>query len=170
MTTDFIVIDNVTYYQFEDTQIYASIHGKCANKLTGKVFSDNKQNTGYLAIFFRNLVTGKARRMSVHRIICSVYHKNLDPSSFTQVDHINGNKHDNRACNLRFVTPKQNSYYKNHEQNIKWKAPRYSDYKKATIILLKELGYSNHKIAKCVGIHPSTVAPFLKQNNKKDTI
>ena len=42
---------------------------------------------------------------SVHRLICEAFHDN--PSNKPTVDHINRNKQDNRACNLRWATRKE---------------------------------------------------------------
>ena len=42
-----------------------------------------------------------------HSIICLTF-QGKRPSKRHQVGHINGNPHDNRARNLRWVTPKQN--------------------------------------------------------------
>ena len=43
---------------------------------------------------------------SVHRLICETFHEN--PDSKATVDHINRDKHDNRAVNLRWATHKEN--------------------------------------------------------------
>lgn len=40
----------------------------------------------------------------VHRLVMAAFH---GPSDL-EVNHINGNKSDNRLCNLEYVTPKQN--------------------------------------------------------------
>ena len=59
---------------------------------------------GYLQL---NLYAGGKRKwLLVHRIVCEAFHKNHDNKP--QVNHINENKTDNRACNLEWCTCKEN--------------------------------------------------------------
>ena len=60
--------------------------------------------SGYLMI---SLCTGGKQKMfSVHRLVCQAFHEN--PDNKPQVNHINEDKADNRACNLEWCTCKQN--------------------------------------------------------------
>jgi hypothetical protein len=52
-------------------------------------------------------VDGKARTVLVHRIVADAF---LGPCpAGYQVDHVNGHKADNRAANLEYVTPSENT-------------------------------------------------------------
>lgn len=42
----------------------------------------------------------------IHRLVAEIYIPN--PDNKPCIDHINGDKHDNRACNLRWVTYSEN--------------------------------------------------------------
>lgn len=53
-----------------------------------------------------NLKDGKSRKTTVHRIMAEAFIPN--PNNCSQIDHINGNGHDNRLSNLRWVNPIEN--------------------------------------------------------------
>ena len=61
-------------------------------------------NKGYLRIHVKE--QDKQRHMAVHRLIASCFIPN--PQNLPQVNHINGNKQDNRASNLEWVTSNGN--------------------------------------------------------------
>lgn len=48
----------------------------------------------------------------IHRLVASVFSPNIDPMTKTQVNHIDGNRKNNRADNLEWVTPQQNTDHK----------------------------------------------------------
>ena len=65
----------------------------------------NKKRCGYLMIWLR--FKGSEKNLYVHRLIASAWIENKN--SLPCVDHINRDRRDNRACNLRYVTHKENS-------------------------------------------------------------
>ena len=73
-----------------------------------KTFCWSFHGDGYAARgYFRN---GKV-------VIEKMHHRILGkPKSKMEVDHINGNKLDNRKCNLRFVTHQQNTFNSRRKQ------------------------------------------------------
>lgn len=60
------------------------------------------------------------KKYMVHRLVALAFIKNKNPNLYTQVDHINCNRTDNRVENLRWVTPKQNTQHSLSLGNRDW--------------------------------------------------
>jgi hypothetical protein len=70
----------------------------------GRNITIRKNNFGYYET--RLYKSGKKKSAFMHRIIAEAFIPN--PHDYPQVDHINGDKRDNRICNLRWVSRSQN--------------------------------------------------------------
>lgn len=81
----------------------------------GTIYSMNYRNTGRMRrikqkldkdgyLYFYNKTVH--RHVKSHRFVAECFHPN--PDNLPEVDHINGNRADNRVENLRWVTRKQN--------------------------------------------------------------
>lgn len=68
------------------------------------ILGDYKDSSGYFHVILR--VHPYAYNKKVHRIIAE--NEIPNPDNLPEVDHINGIKTDNRACNLRWVTHIEN--------------------------------------------------------------
>ena len=93
-------------YQVSDQGRVKSLERKdCLGRtVKERILKPGVVSSGYLMI---SLCTGGKQKMfSVHRLVCQAFHEN--PDNKPQVNHINEDKADNRACNLEWCTCKQN--------------------------------------------------------------
>jgi hypothetical protein len=61
---------------------------------------------GYGYYFVELSKNGEKKMYKIHRLIAEYFVPNLDNKG--EIDHINGNNQDNRICNLRWCTHKEN--------------------------------------------------------------
>ena len=69
-----------------------------------RVLKTEKTRNGYLRVMLSN--HGVKKKLYVHRIVAEAFIPNEE--SKPQVNHKNLDKEDNRACNLEWVTNKEN--------------------------------------------------------------
>lgn len=72
---------------------------------TNKYLAPVKMKNGYLYAHLHN-GDGKGKSKRIHRIVAEAYIAN--PYGYTQVNHKNGNKEDNRVENLEWCSGEQN--------------------------------------------------------------
>lgn len=65
------------------------------------------------------------KKFMVHRLVAMAFVSNPNPERFTQVDHIDCNRTNNCANNLRWVTPKENTYHAIELGNRDWYKYRF---------------------------------------------
>lgn len=97
---------NETFIQIPEAPNYAvSSSGMCVSLVTANVIAPWNRK-GYMWASFS---LGKRRSCfgtSVHRLVCRLF--NGEGPDGAVVNHLNGKKHDNRACNLQWCTPTEN--------------------------------------------------------------
>ena len=74
-----------------------------------KIISPIVQHSGYAHVgLWRE---GKCKQCRLHRLVAEAFCLNDDPEHKTQINHINEDKLDNRACNLEWCTAKYNTNF-----------------------------------------------------------
>ena len=74
--------------------------------IKGRILKLTPDYRGYLLVSLCDN-SGKKKTLRVHRLVCEAFHEN--PQNKPEVNHINEDKLDNQACNLEWVTSKENS-------------------------------------------------------------
>lgn len=97
-----IVIDG------KETRYSVSDDGKIYNDKTGRELKGTYTTNEYHSIQLR--IDNKSRTFMVHRLVAEAFCEN--PNGYTIVDHIDRDKHNDKASNLRWVTTKENNLNK----------------------------------------------------------
>lgn len=82
-----------------------SDRGSIRNARNGKLLKLQNSGNGYFKVGLCR--SGQVHRHWVHRLVAMVFVPN--PHNLNVVDHLDGNKQNNRADNLEWVTSKENS-------------------------------------------------------------
>lgn len=112
----------------------------------------NKDDYYYVDVY---TLDHKQVHKRIHRLVAEAF---LGKQETLVVNHINGNKHDNRIENLEWVTPKENSSH----------ASRTGLYKKKSVIVVEtgEIFDSVKECAEELNIDPSCVSVALSNNTR----
>lgn len=99
------------FIEIPDTQgqYLVSALGEVHSMKTNRILKLAKGNSGYLQVVLR--INGKGQGRMVHRLVATAFVPN--PANLPVVNHINGDKLDNRAENLEWCTYSQNSIHAN---------------------------------------------------------
>lgn len=97
-----------------------SVHadGTIVNNLTGKQLKPYPNSRGYLRVNLRT-AGAKGQQPFVHRLVADAFVPNPKPGKWQQVNHINGDITDNRACNLEWCSNEYNRGYARARQRMK---------------------------------------------------
>ena len=94
-------MDFEVFIQVFNSNYYISNFGRVYNKRSGKITLSPEGKGKYSRV----KINGKKYR--VHRLVASIFIPNPDNKPF--VDHIDGDRYNNRADNLRWVTSTENN-------------------------------------------------------------
>lgn len=112
--------ERVNGYEKYEVDTDGVVYGQRGNPLK---YSLNPK--GYCMVIFS--IGGKTKGFGIHQIVARQFVFNSDPEHKTQVNHIDGNKTNNRVDNLEWVTPKENSRHSvdilgNMTEDRNWRA------------------------------------------------
>lgn len=134
--------------------------GNIKNLRTGNVLSPSIRPDGYKSVLLSK--DGKKMSIRVHQLVAQYFLTKSDGR--TDINHINGIKHDNRAENLEWCTKSENMQ---HALNTGLVKTEYSnkdilvyDFESDELLFIFE---SVKQCAKFLGLNPSPIYRVLKE-------
>ncbi len=124
-----------------------------------RIMTPTKCADGYMRVSVRFL-TGPKKMMAVHRLVAEAYCQN--PSGHPMVNHIDGNKTNNKASNLEWVTAAGNM--RHAVMTGLHRSPKMHG--AANIKSVKELrdkGYTLQRIAEELGCSVATACRYARE-------
>lgn len=84
---------------------------------TARILKPYKNQSGYYRV---DICLDKRHTFLVHQLVAKAFIVNDNPQKKDTIDHINGNKTDNSANNLRWLSREDNirAYYNNKEKSV----------------------------------------------------
>ena len=102
-----VIIDGKKIYKHPVFSNYAANkNGKVINVKTGRIIRMADNGIGYLRFVICDKKLGRPKAYLQHRFVFEVFNGKIPPH--LEIDHINGDKTDNRNKNLQLLTHKQN--------------------------------------------------------------
>lgn len=100
---------DINYRRIMPDMYQVSNMGRIRNKLSGHIMAQCPSEKGYMMVCFRTNPEEKRSHCSIkiHKIVAHTFVSGFD-KQHNEVDHINGDKTDNRASNLEWVTHIEN--------------------------------------------------------------
>lgn len=150
-------IEGEHWKYFRDTVYQISDKGRVKNSKTGRIIDGTLLDCGYrrVEIKFEN---GQSKRFLIHLLVYECF---VSPN-FDEINHINGNKTDNRVENLESVIHQENMIKACYETNA-WNFRRVAQYDKEGNFIRE---YANASEAgRAMGILPSSMRNCIRLRN-----
>lgn len=149
------------YYANDDGSIYSEISHKTLNYQLDK--------DGYAKVQLMS-TDGKRHRYSVHRLILENFSP-IDNMNMMQVNHIDGNKINNKLENLEWVTASENCSHK-YKIGLASQCGEHNNHSKLTeyqvleiIQLLLSHQYTQKEIAEKFNVDTETIGAIKRKRN-----
>ena len=145
-----------TYTKYYLSDYDVTREGNIINKHTGRTLKLQQNGKGYLR-FDAQTENGK-RHFFVHRLVATLYVPN--PEGKPQVNHIDGNKKNNNAENLEWVTNRENRQHAvKNKLHVYGELCPWSKLSQSDVLYIRNRpNISRKELAKIFGVSAHTIS------------
>lgn len=143
--------------QFRDTEVYVSNLGRVKNTKTNKIVKGTTRTDGYHQTRLQVYNNGKS--ILTHRLVWLAFVGEIEEGMV--INHINGDKSDNRLENLEKVSHQENMIKASTETNV-WNFSRVGEFNKEGEML--RIFANASEAAREIGILPSSMRNTIRRN------
>lgn len=128
--------------------------GRVMSLRNGRALKPLHVSDGYLAVKLHRADRGTSA--SIHRLVCAAFHG--APEAGQQAAHLDGNRENNRADNLKWVSPKENTAHK-REHGTHQAGERHPRAKLTAeqVAEIRRSGETARELAERFGMHPVSI-------------
>lgn len=156
--------------QYKDTGYFVDSEKVCVySKYNGgrKPLKPKEDRDGYLVYGLTS--KGKTRTIAQHRIMLETFCPNPNEELYTQINHIDGIKSNNKLINLEWCTPKQNMEHLDKTLNNRARGEKagsiLTEDTVKTICTLLEENYRICDIAKLLGLKNYLISTIYRKQS-----
>lgn len=99
-------LENEYWKQFHDTNYYISNLGRVRNIKNNNLLNGTISEDGYKRCTLR--INGKSKSYLIHRLVYFTFNPEIQENDKFVINHINGDKTDNKIENLEYITKSEN--------------------------------------------------------------
>ena len=133
-------------YRIEKETIAVSNYGRAFSFIDGHFLKDQGTHQDYL-YWYINPYGTKAVTCPIHKAVAECFCEKPDVEERLVIDHIDGDKHNNLASNLRYVTYKENSNAQDVQKRKAESLKKTVEHRKQIETLTKLLANKDEEIA-----------------------
>ncbi len=154
-------------YRIEEETVAVSNYARAFSFIDGHFLKDQGETQNYM-YWYINPYGEKPVTIPIHKAVAECFCEKPDIQERLVIDHIDGDKHNNLASNLRYVTYKENSNAQDVQKRKAESLKKTTEHRKEIETLTKLLVEKDKEIEFWKGLAQDWKGLCLKQKNRRN--
>lgn len=154
-------------YRIEEETVAVSNYARAFSFIDGHFLKDQGENQAYM-YWYINPYGKKPVTIPIHKAVAECFCTKPESDTRLVIDHIDGDKHNNLASNLRYVTYKENSNAQDVQKRKAESLKKTTEHRKEIEALTKLLVEKDKEIEFWKGLVQDWKGLCLRQTNRRN--